>query len=283
MQLIKTENLDPVPMGEAIVYKKTVRTPVGLAEVIFFERESKYVVCIPTQIGCVVGCKFCNETINKSNKRSYNLSTNDLVKLTEQVTPILSNKDKPLLISIMGHGEPSLNFGNVKNFILNHAKTFHNGNVRVSVATSGVSDNLLSQWEDLLYGEVQFKLHYSLHSTFNSIRKSLMPKAGNASSQLKVLNKLKALGMEIEINYTLIKDMNDSIKDATNLIDSYSNFHLKISTLNQLDSNFIYPDKYMVDSFIDRLSDVGHLSFELHQTDGVKNKAACGMTSSTIR
>ena len=127
-----------------------------------------YSVCVSTQIGCKMGCKFCAST---GIKLIRNLSSGEIV---EQILAI--ERDENIKVSnvvFMGIGEPLDNYNNVVNAIriINNPKGINIGARHISVSTSG----LVPQIYKLAEENIQCTLSVSLHATTDEKRSSMMP------------------------------------------------------------------------------------------------------------
>ena len=125
-------------------------------------------VCISTQVGCNMGCKFCE---SGRLKKVRNLNTNEMV---EQI--LLVEEDCKTRIShvvVMGIGEPFDNYDNLIKFIeiINHPKGIALGSRHITVSTCGIVPKI-KEFSKLPY---QVNLAISLHAPNNEIRNQIMP------------------------------------------------------------------------------------------------------------
>ncbi len=182
-------------------------------ESVLIPSEDRRTLCVSTQVGCPLGCKFC--LTGKMGFRR-NLS---VFEVTSQVWEV-KRRFSVTNIVFMGMGEPFLNYENVAKSveIIVSRDGFDLSKRRVTVSTSGVVPGIYRMVDE----ELPAKLAVSLNSTFDHVRSEIMPI--NKKYPLKEL--LKALeyhrkkrGGMVTLEYVLIKDVNDSLEEARRLVD----------------------------------------------------------------
>ena len=170
-------------------------------------------LCISSQVGCLMGCKFCASTIGGKVR--------DLLpsELVGQV--IAASRDSGERISnivMMGIGEPLDNFDNVIKFLrlVNHPDGLNIGYRHISLSTCGVVPKIY----ELAKVDIPITLSISLHATTDEKRSAIMP----INNKWKIKELLKACvdyykqtGRRISFEYTLISGKNDTEEDATEL------------------------------------------------------------------
>ena len=217
------ETLDTLPTVEEKLVSKidgTVKYLFRLhdgacIESVFMKYKHGNTLCISSQVGCRMGCKFCASTIGGRVRDLYPS------ELLGQV--IAAEKDSGERISnivMMGIGEPLDNYDNVIKFLklVNHPDGLNIGYRHISLSTCGVVDriNLLAE-EDL-----PITLSISLHAASDSRRSEIMPinnKWGVGDLLSACLAYYKKTGRRISFEYTLISGKNDSEADAIELAD----------------------------------------------------------------
>lgn len=244
-------------------------------ETVLMEYEGWTTVCVSTQIGCLLGCKFC-ATGKLGFKR--NLTTEEII---DQIV-FWNNKIYPKTISrvvFMGMGEPFLNWDNFIQAIeiINSKNGLNIGSRKISVSTVGIADRI-KDFTDL---DNQINLAISLHSVNQEKRESMMPIAKKYSlDQLKESCKyyIEKTNRQIFFEYALMKDINDSKEDAKELSKfiNYSHlYYLNIIQLNEIEGGMIPSTEKQTDLFLDIL-DKKRVSYSLRRSFGSKIKAACG-------
>lgn len=141
-------------------------------------------LCVSSQVGCNMGCKFCE---SGRLKKVRNLETYEMV---EQVLLIEEDiKDRISHVVIMGIGEPFDNYENVSNFIkiINSNKGIAIGSRHITVSTCGLVNGIERFMNDFL----EVNLAISLHAPNDKIRNQIMPinKVYNLKELMKVLKK----------------------------------------------------------------------------------------------
>lgn len=243
--------------------KKLIDLPSGnKAEAVYFEDDRKQVICFSTQINCAVGCGFCAST---GKGKTVNLTVADMAEQIMYMDTYV-NTNKIMLYSIMGEGEPFLNYDNV-------IKIMHiledRPNCKIAVSTSGYKIRKFAHEKF----KVPVKLQVSVHGASSLVRKALVPNAPNIAqirSDLKYYHKHN--DGKVELNFALIKGLNDSKYDMNRIIDKFPNEHIKISKVNGSAGDADH------EGCIKYLQDAG-MSVEYYESDGAEIAAGCGQTS----
>lgn len=180
-------------------------------ETVLMKHDDRTTVCVSSQVGCALGCKFC-ATGKLGFKR--NLETEEIL---EQVL-VFKRKERIRNIVFMGMGEPFLNYDNVLSAvkILNNENTFNIGARHISISTVGITEGI----EKLSNEKLQVNLAISLHAPNNNLRLKLMPisKKYSLENILKTVNEyIKKTNRKVMFEYTLIDNVNDSIENAKEL------------------------------------------------------------------
>lgn len=265
--------MELIPMGKAPVNKELIEVSSGrFAEVIYFNRPEKQVICFSTQLNCAVGCDFC---ASPGTGPTINLSADEMLA---QVHHMLKQADpnKLMLFSIMGEGEPLLNYKNVME-VMHELPSLHK-ECKISLSTSGAAPDKIKRLAEVEF-DVPFKLQVSIHA-IGPGRKKLMPQAKSINEIKYAIEYYhhKKPDAPVELNFTLLKGVNDSYRDAKMICDYFREEYIKISKFNTvIDSHHKSSDDSTIDAFVQYLRDRG-LTVEYHQTDGSDVSAACGQT-----
>ena len=173
-------------------------------------------ICVSTQVGCALGCKFCATGI-MGLKRNL-----EAMEIVEQVLffarYLKSNKEKITNIVLMGMGEPFLNYDNVMEAvrILNGADGFGFGARRISISTVGIIEGI----EKLIKEKIEINLAISLHAPNDEIREKIMP-VNNKYSIKKILQAvdkyISATNRKVMFEYVMLNNVNDSDECASEL------------------------------------------------------------------
>lgn len=230
-------------------------------------------ICVSTQVGCKMGCRFCASTI-AGYKRSLTASE-ILLQIYE------SERDSGRKISgvvLMGIGEPLDNFENVVDFLrLLSDENGTNMSLRhVSVSTCGIVPRIY-ELSELKLG---ITLSISLHASNNQARSEIMPI--NDRYDINELltacrHYFKVTGRRISFEYALIDGHNDSRKDAEELADLLKNFvcHVNIIPVNKIKERNYRSDRKSANRFRQYLEDLG-INATVRRTLGADIDAACG-------
>lgn len=242
-------------------------------ETVYIKDRNKYIICFSTQIGCNLGCKFCYNGLRHNYKR--NLSFEEMYNQIENVIQNeKTEKNKPYLFSAMGIGEPLLNYDNL-------IDTFHYLNKKYpeskfALATTGINlKNILKLIDDLK--EIKnFKLTISLHSAKQNVRDYLIPSKQNIIQLIDTVKEYqKNSKRQVEWNYVLFNNINDSIEDAKQLCSLLGNDqYIKINRFNKVEISKLTESKN-IEKFISELKHFG-MTVEYYETSGEDIDAACG-------
>ncbi len=234
-------------------------------------------VCVTTQVGCNIGCKFC---ASGELSKVRDLEVSEIVLQIIEVQRWLNERISHVVI--MGIGEPFDNFDNVMKFInvINSDLGLGIGSRHITVSTSGIAPKII-EFADM---NKQVNLAISLHAVSNEVRDKIMPI--NKKYDLDTLKKAlfyycDNTSRRLTIEYVLIDGVNDSIEDAKNLINYLRGLHYYINLipLNSVDDKYKRSSDDAIKSFFDYISK-GGINVRLRQEFGDKIDAACGQLRS---
>jgi len=179
-------------------------------------RDGRHTVCISSQAGCQLGCKFCATGAMKFGRSLTYDEISDQVLFFAQ--ELLQQKKHVSNIVYMGMGEPFMNYDNViKSLrVINDPSGLGIGARNITVSTSGICDGINKFSEEKL----QVNLAISLHAPNQDLRKKIMPVANKYSlSELMeaVENYLAKTGRRISYEYVMLKNINDGEAEAHEL------------------------------------------------------------------
>ena len=229
-------------------------------------------ICISSQVGCRMGCKFCASTIG-GLVRSLTAS--------EMLSQIMAaQKDRGIRISnivMMGIGEPFDNYDNVVRFLelVGDEKGLNIGMRHISLSTCGRVDGI-RRFMEL---DSQLTLSISLHAPNDEIRNSIMPinKKWNVNELISACRDYyKRTGRRISFEYAMIKDVNDSRECADQLIKLLPamNCHINLIPANEVREND-YRRSDRVREFCEYLVRHG-MNDTVRRTLGADISASCG-------
>lgn len=185
----------------------------NIVETVLMSYEHGYSICISTQVGCRMGCRFCASTMDGLIR---NLTPSEI---EGQVRVVSDDSGKRISsIVVMGIGEPMDNYDNLVAALraLNNPDGMGIGIRHITVSTCGLPEGIKRLTEENL----PVTLALSLHAPTDEIRKTIMPAAKMATiEELLELtdNYAEKTGRRVTFEYTLIRGVNDSIKCAEEL------------------------------------------------------------------
>lgn len=243
-------------------------------ESVLMEYHHGKTICVSSQIGCKMGCKFCAST---GIPFIRNLTPGEIV---EQILAVEQDiQDKISNIVFMGIGEPLDNYDNVIKAIriLNNPKGLNIGARHISISTSG----LVPRIYDLAKENIQCTLSVSLHATNDEKRSSMMPV--NNSYHIKELMQackdyISMTNKRISFEYALAKDNNDNLQDAQELVKLLRGMlcHVNLIPINKIENGkFTKSSNENIIKFRDYLNDHGIVA-TIRRELGSDIDAACG-------
>lgn len=246
----------------------------NLIESVLMQYHHGYTICVSSQIGCKMGCKFCAST---GIPFSRNLTAGEIV---EQLLAIEKEADVKISnIVFMGIGEPLDNYDNVMEAIgiINNPKGLNIGARHISISTSG----LVPKIYELADKDMQCTLSVSLHSSNNKTRSSMMP-VNNVYPIEELIKACKyyieKTNKRISFEYALAKDNNDNLEDAKQLVKLLHGMlaHVNLIPINKIDDgNYVKSTNENIIKFRDYLNDHGIVA-TIRRELGSDIAAACG-------
>ena len=237
-----------------------------------------HTVCISSQVGCSVDCKFCATGMMGFNR---NLSCGEII---DQIIEITKLRDEAITnVVYMGMGEPFLNYKEV----IKSAEILHNpngmnlGKKRITISTSGILPKIKKYIDD----NEPYKLAVSLNATTDSVRTSIIPinKKWNIEMILDELDNYPADKKNmVMLEYVLLKGINDSKKDAERLSSYGNRLHCKINVIpfNDIGNKYSRPEDQIINDFINILhNNQRHYQTLGRWSKGIDIDAACGQLS----
>ena len=243
-------------------------------ETVLMEYHHGKSICVSSQVGCKMGCKFCAST---GIKFVRNLTPGEIV---EQILAVQRDvKDKISNVVFMGIGEPLDNYENVLKAIqiINNQKGINIGARHISLSTSG----LVPKIYDLADENLQCTLSISLHATNNEKRSEMMP-LNNSYPIEELLEACKyyinKTNRRISFEYALAKDNNDNLEDAKQLVKLLKGMlcHVNLIPINKIDNGeYIKSTNENIMKFRDYLNSKG-ITATIRRELGSDIDAACG-------
>jgi 23S rRNA (adenine2503-C2)-methyltransferase len=252
----------------------------GVIESVLIPEKGHFTLCISTQLGCKLKCRFCF-----TGKRGLlrNLTTAEMVGQVGAVLTHLGGKGTIKNIVLMGMGEPLHNYENTLKAleIIFHPQGFDFSHRRVTLSTAGLIPELKR-----LGKESPVNLAISLNAANNETRNFLMP----INRKYPLPELLAVLGdypvphrKRITFEYILIAGVNDGLRDAERLVDLLRPLRCKINLIpfnEHPGVTFKRPEKEKIAAFRDVLVSHGYTAI-VRESRGNDILAACGQLGGT--
>ena len=242
-------------------------------ESVFISEKPRKTICVSTQVGCALGCRFC-ATGRMGFKR--NLQPGEIVDQVLQIERILESEVTNVVM--MGMGEPLLNYDHTIKaaYLLSDPDGIAIGKRKLVISTCGIVPAIYRYADE---GH-KFKLAISLNATNDTMRSHLMPI--NTKYPLSKLmeavryyfNKTKN---RVTFEYVMIHGINDTLKDAQRLKRLLRGLKCRINLipLNPINTDRAPPDETQLNSFIQEISDFA-APVTVRRSKGEDIQAACG-------
>lgn len=231
-------------------------------------------VCISSEVGCPMGCKFCASTLGGLVRR---LSPSELL---DQV--LFTQKDSGLVISnivLMGIGEPLDNFDNVMRFLelVNSPDGMNIGMRHISLSTCGLVDKIRLLAEKKL----QLTLSVSLHSPDDESRNKIMPvnRKWNVDTLLAACRDyFETTGRRVSFEYTMIDGVSDTPEQAELLAQKLQGMaaHVNMIPLNTVEESGLKCSSRQAIMQFQRILENSGVTATVRRTLGSDIDASCG-------
>lgn len=243
-------------------------------ETVLMKYKYGYTVCISTQVGCRMGCKFCATGLSGLKR---NLTASEM--LSQVKTAEIDNNVRISHIVMMGMGEPLDNYDNSVKFLrlVSSDEGMNIGLRNISLSTSGIVSGIKKLSEEGL----PITLSVSLHAPNDEIRNSIMPvnNKWNVDSLLSACRDyIKATKRRISFEYALIDGVNNTDECAVLLAKKLKNMlcHVNLIPANPVAENgFKKPDRKKTEHFMNLLIKNG-INATVRRTLGSDIDASCG-------
>ena len=240
--------------------------------------DNRFTVCVSSQVGCSLTCKFC------ATGRMKRLRNLDAAEIVDQVVLVnqqsMETFDHPLTnIVYMGMGEPLLAYKNVMESIerITSKDGLNMSPRRITVSTAGIAKMIIKMAD----AEVKFNLALSLHAADDKKRDEIMPI--NEQNNLEVLMDsleyfYKKTRTRISYEYITFQDFNDSIEDAANLVKLCKRFPVIVNIIEYKPIDgapFSKSSEHRIDDFAKYLRE-NEVMVTVRRSRGKDIDAACG-------
>lgn len=235
-------------------------------------------LCISTQVGCNMGCKFCE---SGRLKKVRNLSAFELVLQILMVEEDI--KERISHIVLMGIGEPFDNYDNFMKFvkIVNDPKGINIGIRHITVSTCGIVPKI----KEFTKENIGVNLAISLHAPTDEIRDKIMPinKAYKINDIMEAIKEyINVTNRRVTFEYILLKDINDTSDCALKLAKLLKGINCYVNLIPYNETSHIEfkkSDKMTITNFYDILKK-NNINVTIRREFGSKVSAACGQLRS---
>lgn len=233
-------------------------------------------LCISTQVGCNMGCKFCE---SGRLKKVRNLGTYEMVEQILVIEELLKLRISHIVL--MGIGEPFDNYDNVIDFIdiINSGKGIDIGARHITVSTCGIIPKI----KEFMNNGKQVNLAISLHAPNNELRNKIMPvnKVYNVEELIEVLKEyIKKTNRRVTFEYVLLDEINDTKECALKLANLLKNMNAYVNLIPYNETSHIeFKRSKKIMEFYDILKK-NNINVTVRREFGTKVSAACGQLRS---
>lgn len=236
-------------------------------------------VCVSSQVGYAMGCRFCASTIDGCVR---NLSASEILSQIYKIQKETGQRVSHVVV--MGMGEPLVNYGNVTDFvrILSHENALHISQRNITISTCGIAPAIIKLGKESL----KVTLALSLHAPNDTIRKSIMPIADKYSMD-EVLSACRtyfeSTGRRVTFEYCLIGGVNDSRECARELAVRLRGMgaHVNLIPVNPTEKNMVPSDERSISNFKNILEGA-HITVTRRRELGRDIDGACGQLKRRI-
>jgi 23S rRNA (adenine2503-C2)-methyltransferase len=246
----------------------------NLVESVWMKYHHGNSVCISSQVGCRMGCRFCASTLDGLER---NLTPSEMLDQVYAISRITNERVSNVVV--MGTGEPMDNYDNLIKFIglLTDENGLNISQRNVTVSTCGIVENM----KKLADEKLQITLALSLHGSTQEKRRELMPIA-NRYDIHEVIDACRyyfeKTGRRITFEYSLVGGVNDTDEDADNLIRLVGdlNCHINLIPVNPIkERDYVESNKKDIIKFQNKL-ERKHINVTIRREMGRDIDGACG-------
>lgn len=231
-------------------------------------------VCISTQVGCRMGCRFCASTIGGLER---NLTTSEMLDEVYRIQYLSGERISNIVL--MGTGEPMDNYDNVIKFVklINDENGLHISQRNITISSCGIVENI----QRLADENLQITFALSLHASDDDTRRELMPIANKYSlEQVLAVCKyyFQKTKRRVTFEYSLVAGVNDTIEEADRLSELLKDMqgHVNLIPVNPIDErDYKQSDGSAVKAFKNRLEKNG-INATIRREMGRDINGACG-------
>ncbi|KUG03780.1 ribosomal rna large subunit methyltransferase n [hydrocarbon metagenome] len=250
------------------------------------EKESRYTICVSTQVGCPIGCSFCatGQSGFQRNMECYEI-IGQVLGSKREIKRKLRTDEENIITNVvyMGMGEPLLNYDEMIKSIhmLNHPKGVNIGQRHMTVSTSGEVNGI----RRLAQEGLQVTLAVSLHACDDELRNQLVPL--NRKYSLDTLKDaieyyISETNRRVTFEYVMLDEVNISRRDAENMITLIKPLLANVNLIpynEVVGLDFKKPSRHKIQQFYNWLME-GGINVTVRDEMGADIMAACGQLRS---
>lgn len=246
------------------------------------EKDTRYSLCLSTQVGCPIGCAFC-ATGQGGFQRNLTAGeiAGEFLSSRRELKKKVKNADDNIISNVvyMGMGEPLLNYDEVIKsiYILNDHKGINMGQRSITISTAGDVKGI----EKLVKEDLQVTLAVSLHACDDELRNQLVPinRKYPLSSLMKAVEfYIACTNRRVTFEYVMLDGINIGRRDADNMIKLVKPLLANVNLIpyNEVEGlPYRKPEKEKIMQFYNWLSEAG-LNVTIREEKGADIEAACG-------
>lgn len=247
-------------------------------EAVYMHHNYGHSLCISTQVGCNMGCAFCE---SGRLKKVRNLESSEMV---EQILKIEEDLNLRLThLVLMGIGEPFDNYDNVINFIeiINNPKGIELGSRHITISTCGIVPKI----KEFMNYDKQVNLAISLHAPNNEVRNKIMAinKAYPVEALIEAIKEyINKTNRRVTFEYIMLKGINDSEKHALELSQLLKGINAYVNLIPYNETSHINLEKSSKEQIL-KFYDIlkkNKINVTVRKEFGSKVSAACGQLRS---
>lgn len=247
-------------------------------EAVLMEHNYGLSVCVSSQVGCNMGCCFCE---SGRLKKVRNLEAFEIVQQIILIQKYINKRIDSVVV--MGIGEPFDNYDNIVRFIkiINDAKGLAIGARHITVSTCG----LVPKIDEFSNLDLQVNLALSLHAARDSVRNHIMPvnKVYNIDTVIAAIKRYIAkTNRRVTIEYVMLNMVNDTLEDAQALVNLIKGMNVYVNLIPYNETKnieFSKSSKERINKFYEYLTTSG-INVTVRREFGGNIKAACGQLRS---
>jgi 23S rRNA (adenine2503-C2)-methyltransferase len=249
-------------------------------------KDSRYTICVSTQVGCPIGCSFCatGQSGFQRNLDYYEIVGQVLGSKRELKRKLKTNEENIISnVVYMGMGEPFLNYEEMVKSIrmLNHPKALNIGQRHITISTCGEVQGI----KRIAHEGMQVTLAVSLHASYDELRNHLVPL--NRKYPLSALKEaieyyISVTNRRVTFEYVMLDEVNISRQDAEKTIELIKPWLANVNLIPYNDVvslGYKKPSPFKIQQFYHWLRD-GGINVTVREEKGSDIMAACGQLRS---